>query len=361
MRNIKVKSAWIYNTFTDLTFIISPPFISLVIIYCFPSQFSQDSEITLYKWLFLIVFIDVAHVYSTLFRTYFDKDTYRLHNKTLLYIPLFSWFAGVMCYSVSPNIFWSCLAYLAVYHFVRQQYGFVRIYARQDSRSAIFRIVDNSIIYIATIYPILYWHLNPRSFSWFVPDDFLYFSVPSEINALLQGVYYALILTYFIIEIINIYQYKQFNIPKNLIIVGTLLSWYFGIIYFNGDMTFTFLNVVSHGIPYMALIWIYGRKKSTQTDNKKKAILFTNSGILLFILILIVLAYFEEGIWDAILWKERPETFNLFYIFPTLSDTILSLVIPLLALPQITHYVIDGYIWKLKKDTFSWKKNTLGL
>jgi hypothetical protein len=46
---------------------------------------------------------------------------------------------------------------------------------------------------------------------------------------------------------------SYFNIPKNLIIIGTLSSWFFGIVYFNNDLVFTLLNVVSHGIPYMAL------------------------------------------------------------------------------------------------------------
>lgn len=359
MRNYKLDTPWIYSAFTDLIFIISPPFVTLAIIYFFPAQFSQQSEITLYKWLFLIVFIDVAHVYSTLFRTYFDKETLSQHRKTLLYIPVFSWVAGVMAYSISPIFFWSCLAYLAVYHFVRQQYGFVRIYARKDVRPKLFRIADNTIIYIATLYPIVYWHITPREFSWFMQGDFFSFNLPVEINAALHILYCFAIITYLIIEIVNIYQYRQFNLAKNLIIVGTLLSWYFGIIYFNGDMTFTMLNVVSHGIPYMALIWIYGKRKFGQSADRKSRILFSKPGILLFLLLIFILAYFEEGIWDAVLWKERSEAFNLFYVFPEFSKTFLSFTVPLLAMPQITHYIIDGYIWKLKKDSFRWKKSTL--
>jgi hypothetical protein len=35
--------------------------------------------------------------------------------------------------------------------------------------------------------------------------------------------------------------------------------------------------------------------------------------------------------------------------FP-LSDTALGIIVPLLALPQITHYIIDGFIWKIKRE-----------
>jgi hypothetical protein len=30
--------------------------------------------------------------------------------------------------------------------------------------------------------------------------------------------------------------------------------------------------------------------------------------------------------------------------------------VPLLSLPQIVHYVLDGFIWKIKKDDFAWSK-----
>ncbi|MVT11033.1 hypothetical protein [Chitinophaga tropicalis] len=29
-------------------------------------------------------------------------------------------------------------------------------------------------------------------------------------------------------------------------------------------------------------------------------------------------------------------------------------VVPLLALPQITHYIMDGFIWKIKQEEFKW-------
>jgi hypothetical protein len=38
---------------------------------------------------------------------------------------------------------------------------------------------------------------------------------------------------------------------------------------------------------------------------------------------------------------------------------LLSILIPLLSVPQISHYIIDGYIWKLKDDQYSWKKEVL--
>jgi hypothetical protein len=53
---------------------------------------------------------------------------------------------------------------------------------------------------------------------------------------------------------------RTFNVPRNLLLAGTLVSWYVGIVLFNGDLIFTLLNVVSHGIPYLALVWAGGPK-----------------------------------------------------------------------------------------------------
>jgi hypothetical protein len=134
------------------------------------------------------------------------------------------------------------------------------------------------------------------------------------------------------------------------LILGTALSWFFGIVYFNGDLAFTTLNVISHGIPYMALIWFFEKKKHTirqPVTSKLLKVSFGKYGIVLFIFILFVLAYFEEGFWDGLVWKEHSGLFSPFAFLPQIEEKkLLSLLVPLLALPQATHYVLDGFIWR---------------
>jgi hypothetical protein len=61
------------------------------------------------------------------------------------------------------------------------------------------------------------------------------------------------------------------------------------------------------------------------------------------------LAYVEEGLWDSFLWKEHPKVFSIFYTSSfNANNPLLNMIIPLLALPQITHYILDGFIWKRK-------------
>jgi hypothetical protein len=43
-------------------------------------------------------------------------------------VPLLGFAIGVALYSEGELVFWRALAYLAVFHFIRQQYGWVALY-----------------------------------------------------------------------------------------------------------------------------------------------------------------------------------------------------------------------------------------
>lgn len=355
MFNIKLnKQPWLYSRTIEMVFIILPPFICLSLICLFPNYFVGNKELSDYTWIILILLVDVAHVYSTLYRTYFDKDMLQ-NSKTILYaIPLISLLISVLVYNMSSLWFWRIMAYLAVFHFIRQQYGFMRLYSRYENKSKFIKRVDKLTIYYATIYPIIFWHFRAnRNFNWFIEGDFI--TTSSETIIYCCTILYYIILCLFITTYAYLLFVKKiFNAPKLLVIIGTIVSWYFGIIYYNGDITFTLLNVVSHGIPYMALVWIYANTKHKKQPQFSTAInkkVFSKYGVVFFILIIFVLAYLEEGLWDGLVWNEHKRIFHLFsqqLIHP--SHHLLSFIVPVLALPQITHYVIDGFIWKMKKD-----------
>ncbi len=351
------KQPWIGKPATDILFILMPPFLSLFIILLFPSAFQEKNDITLASWVILILLIDVGHVYSTLYRTYFDKAVLQKQRSILFTIPFFSFVAGVVIYSISSIWFWRILAYVAVFHFIRQQYGFMRLYSRKEAKGNFGSLLDKIVIYTAGLYPILFWHLKgPRNFNWFIENDFYYVSSQTILN-ILTVLYFIIVAVYVLFETVSSIRKRSINIPKTGIITGTLISWYFGIVYFNGDMAFTLLNVVSHGIPYMALIWIYGKKNYSKplSGNKFLQVIFSRYGIVLFLLIIFAFAFIEESLWDISVWKEHKTIFagNHFKNFNT-DEKVLSFLVPLLALPQVTHYILDGFIWKIRKDEVRW-------
>lgn len=354
---------WIYSKGFDGFFILLPPFLVLAVLLLFPSYWKPMTQLSPAMWVVLILLVDVSHVYSTLYRTYFDPEMITNHKSLLTNVPLIVLFISIIVFSISPLWFWRIMAYIAVFHFIRQQYGLMRIYSRKDNFPHFFSIIDTLAIYTATIYPILSWHLSgPKTFSWFVADDFLF--APIHISDTVFFISYLLILGMFIVkESYSVYRYGRFNLPKNLLLFGTVLSWYFGIVFFNSDIAFTALNVVSHGIPYMALIWVHGYKKTASLSTVNRSflrIVFSKQGVFLFVLIIAGFAFVEEGIWDALVWNEHNMIFKAFHFLPQVtSHELLSFIVPLLSLPQITHYVLDGYIWKLRDDNYNWRDSTL--
>jgi hypothetical protein len=59
------------------------------------------------------------------------------------------------------------LAMLAVFHFVRQQYGWVNLYrAKLKEKSNLTWWIDAAAIYLATVYPLAFWMTSlPRNFN----------------------------------------------------------------------------------------------------------------------------------------------------------------------------------------------------
>lgn len=341
------SAAWLRSPGWDM-WILAPAFVSTLLVLCFRSQIAGMQNIPLWAWVTFVLLIDVAHVYATLFRTYFEPGAIARNRGLLLGIPALAWVGGSLLYSLSELYFWRTLAYLAVFHFVRQQFGFMILYSRKEAAEQKYRWLDCAAIYAATIYPLTFWHTHERNFSWFVAGDFF-----SHVSPLVSQVglfiYIAIMVAYAVKEVSL--KLSNFNWPKNLLLIGTALSWWVGIITVNSDMAFTITNVVSHGIPYMALIWLYHHKSRSGASGWQLLI----GNVLVFFLFLAFLAYIEEGLWDGLVWREHLAVFKIFSGLPHISDSaFLALLVPFLSLPQSVHYILDGFIWRVKERNNIW-------
>lgn len=338
-----MRQPWIHNAKTDWWFILSPPFLVLLIIFLFQKQIQVlENSYSFYTWLLLIVFVDVAHVYSTLFKTYFVKGEVRRRKLLYLGIPLISWGLGIALFQFGSLTFWSVLALIAVFHFIRQQYGFMRLYARFEPNDW-SKKMDEVAVYSATIYPMLYWFKTPRAFTWFVNNEFDWLKDLPDYIGTFTVLYIGILVIWLAKTIGEAIQTKSLNIPKTALITGTYLSWYFGIVYFNNDLLFTFLNVVSHGIPYIALIYIREIKQKENNQLKGMQVFKSLSGIFLFIAVILGFAFLEEFLWETLVWNEH------FSMDLTVSESLLQFLVPLLVVPQLTHYLLDGFIWRKPK------------
>ena len=302
------------------------------------------APLPLWAWLAVVVGVDVAHVHSTWLRTYLDPSQLKAHPIRYALIPLTAWLLGALLHTSSSQLFWRVLAYLAVFHFVRQQAGWVALYQRKEPTLSSFDLhLDRSAIYAATLWPLLWWHGHlPRAFAWFVEGDFAG-PVAARFASVTLPLYIALLMVFAMRQFVRWKTEAFIPIGKSIVVVTTALTWQLAIVTFNSDWAFTLLNVLPHGIPYMVLVW----QRSHGEGNKSGATgALLKAGPVVFGVLLILVAYGEEWLWDLGIWHDHPALFGQGWNFTRMAQ---ALIVPLLALPQATHYLLDGFIWKLGK------------
>ena len=333
---------WLFSARIDLGVFLGTALLSFALLLVGGVLGLLHSDSPEWIWVPFVLLIDVAHVWSTIFRVYLDRD--ELRSRPVLYYgtPALLYVLGVMIYSLGPLAFWRLAAYFAVYHFVRQQYGWVALYRRKGNEVLrIDRWIDTAAIYAASLYPLLYWHAHlPRKFWWFLPGDFSEL-LPRWVAAVALPVYVAILAAYLVRALQRWLVLGLRNPGKDIVVVTTVLCWYLGIVAFNSDYAFTVTNVVIHGVPYLALVYLGARKR--QQAGHGGGIRWLAYGPLLFILVLAFLAFGEELLWDRLVWHERAWLFGAEWSWGRGLET---LVVPLLALPQLTHYFLDGVIWR---------------
>lgn len=335
---------WLHSGPFDLALFVGPPLISTLAALALPSLGLDETPV--WAWLVFVVGIDVAHVYASLYRIYFDPKEFSRRRSLYVNVPLACWALGVLLYRHSPLTFWRVLAYVAVFHFARQQYGFMRIYQRLEGRPSRFdELLDACAVYVSMLYPLAFWHAEPgRRFAWFVEGDFL--RLPALPGA--AAVYAAVLALFFGRQLQRLWSGQGLNRGKTGIVACTAAVWYVGIVWLNSDFAFTLTNVTAHGVPYLALVWLYGRRKWAGAGSWL-GLAHRPAALGLFLLPLLGLAYLEEGFWDFCVWRERAAAFGALWRDGggILGGGALALIVPLLAVPQAAHYVLDAWIWRL--------------
>jgi len=358
----KARRVWLFSRSADLAWLFLPVWACWLVCFALPSSVLQR-EVPLWIWVVFVLGIDVSHVWSTIFRTYLDKEEFNNHKRLLVLTPILS-FTLLFCIALLGHTwYWRVLAYLALYHFIKQQYGFMAIYkARYGLRIKKF-FEDKKIIYLSMLYPVLFWHLHgDRQFYWFIEGDFLVADFwTSDLAAQIQywlktlgnSLYWAILIGWLAEEVwLSFRQEANFPIGKVLWVLTTAGNWYLGIVYFNSDLAFTLTNVIAHGLPYMALVFFYVERKKAISGEKvarKKIPLLQSIHVIAMLGIVLVLALSEEYLWDMLLYREKYPFFETLFSYPMEAlnqGWAQAVALALLSIPQVAHYVIDGFIWK---------------
>jgi hypothetical protein len=337
------RAPWIFSPRVDLLAFALPALLSIGALAAMPQRPPGGSE---WVWVTGVLLVDVAHVWSTMFVTYLNPAEVRRHPMRYACVPGAGWVLGVLLYSLGGALlFWRCVAYLAVFHFVRQQYGWMMLYrARAAERGLVGSLIDGAAIYAATLYPLIWWHAHlPRNFDWFLPGDFLR-GLPAEAAGAAGVSYVACLVAYCARAVVQAARREPVAWGKHLLLMATAATWYVGIVLCDDDDAFTLTNVFAHGIPYAVLVFSYARFMAASEPGVGARLLGGSAfaaGVR-FLACLWLLAYAEELLWDRAHWHERPDLFGEGFELSSLE----AWLVPLLAVPQLTHYVLDGMFWR---------------
>lgn len=347
-RDERASRRWLFSPTIDIAVFLGSALAALALLAVGGWLGILYDDTPTWAWIPCILLIDVAHVWSTGFRVYFDRVEFR--RRRLLYVltPLLGFAIGLALYSEGRLVFWRALAYLAVFHFVRQQYGWVALYrARVGEKDRLGYWIDTLAIYLATLYPLMYWHAHlPRKFHWFVDHDFA--GAPATIERLAAPLYWGALAAY-ALRALYLWLWRGTPNPgKDIVVATTAVCWHVGIITFNSDYAFTVTNVIIHGVPYLALIYWYryrtsqARAQSAETPTRAWHV----PRLATILATVWLLAYVEEMFWHRGIWHENLTLFGSAWNVGGLE----ILLVPLLALPQMTHYLLDGFIWRRKSN-----------
>jgi len=343
---LRARAHWLVSPAFDLGWFVAPGLLAILVALAIGlgSPASHDEGLAL--WVGGVLLIDVAHVWASLYRTWLDPEARKLHAEQLRWTPVLVFLLGFIAHAITPALFWALLAYVAVFHFIKQQVGFVALYLRAGREASVDARLAKLAIWVATALPIVYWHAHlPRRFAWFMPDDFVA-GLPAWIGTFAAWAQLPLLLGFFARRA-WLHARGQGHPMVTILVALTAASWNLGIVWFDDDRVFTLTNVVLHGVPYMALVWIAGGRDTLargleRARGRAPSVALT---LVVFYLILVALAFVEEGAWDRLVWHEHAGLFGASTI--ELDAFMTSLVVALLSVPQATHYLLDRWIWRV--------------
>ncbi len=340
----RVRDGWLLSARGDLAVFGGPVLLAALLVALGALLGLPRDGLPPWAFLLLVVGCDVAHVHATAFRAWLDPEQRRLRPGLLLGVPLGCFALGLLLHRQDGLLFWRVLAYLAAFHFVRQQVGWMTYVARQGGERDRRRLAfDRLAVYAATVFPLLWWHAHlPRAFVWFVPGDFAP-GLPRGV-ALAAGLLHGVVLVAWLALCArDALVGRGVNRARLLVLGSTWAAWVGGIVLLESDLAFTASNVLLHGVPYAVVVHRWGRARFAGEAGPVAAV-FRPGRALLYVGPLVLAAWLEEGLWDRLLWHDHAA------LFPgpevELSPALASVVVALLAVPQASHYVLDAFLWR---------------
>jgi len=371
---------WYKNSKFDLLFLTSPYILTCLALFI---PFSTESDFAntwaiapLYWWFVMEILFDGAHAWSTLYRTVFDQETLDTHDRKFwIFLPMVSFVVIFIFGFISKEILLRFLFYSVYYHGAKQLYGVISLYRTRhkinvghlsEAQDAHFKKIafwDRVLINSCFFIPFILWHFKASpGLDIIIRPDSGYLK-----ETFLMPVYYDGILGLTWEQIGGLILFISIGLPAvrwtwlhlssmiekpvaKIIWVYANIITFLSLFWFNPHHLLALdLLLIVHALPYIALVSLYRYKKEeeeTQQSPVLKEFIFRgwkSWGLVL------VASIFHVMLLDVIFMQFSIGAFIFSESFVSLvqnSPLVRATFCGFLFLPNVTHYLVDAYIWR---------------
>ncbi len=366
-KNIK-SQPWIHSWYGDsLGFFAVPIFFFILACLKLP-PFNGLSRSDLTSLIYTVLILDWGHIFAQWYRIFLNPLESRKSKYiyTLSYFILIPLVAFLMLFIVDQPYVESFLVYFVIYHFIRQHFGFIRIYSKMDgSKTQIESIFESLFIYLSMWTPVIFWHIEFPYDTYYWVLHFIKLPWASDLFWFSFVLYMISFLFYVFFEFKRFKKNKVFNLPKNLAIFTAALGWGAVSIFKDVPVLIFFTVVLTHDLSYMVLIWFIGRRDEKIIHNRIRWKSFWSvPGSLFYLLGILIISRLVVGIHAELVFDFNKSYFLIGTLFNDLtndSQWLIKLGWAIFFVTQGHHYFIDRYLWKKEKDLAFLSKNKGGV
>lgn len=286
-----------------------------ILIYVYFHASLPPSEYTL-KLFYIGMVFDFIHIVST--SVYVRTKLFDVKKLTLSYYISYiaiAIFFNYMLFFIDRNLFISTLAYLVLFHTVRQQVGWLRnSFDTKIQRFSYFAY--EVLVYSLSILPILYWQTGVTTIGKnYIFNNSIYYFLPASLALpilILMFVTCAVCLTWIMVT-------RSLYFKPLLVALHTSVMYAVGLILNTEPIYFAFILVWAHAGGYLMFLLTQPQNNSHIKSHAK-----------------IFFAVLTVGI-----------TALVFLVSSKLESILLLL--PLRMAPSTAHVIFDTIIWKTRK------------
>ena len=306
LRALPARSAYtpLFSPRMDSLAFVAPIIVAFALI---PTLWTIPTDsVPRWAWVPLVLCVDVAHVWSTVFRTYLDRRELLRRPSLYMGVPVGVFVGGFALHRVGGSqCFWTANSYIAIHHFVKQDLGLLflfiarfgqRLSKRYEAAAALAPTLrphpspdpvansnltlsstssqtqtqtsaptpalslrrqlqrEKAALYLGALCPLLLWHAEPPdAFHWFRANERFVFTLPAACLPPVIALYVATALAYVCGEVARWRRGEPPNVGKLYIMAASWLTWLVGSLC-KHEVTHRVMRHIMHRIIHLARV-----------------------------------------------------------------------------------------------------------